>query len=227
MTHSKNSTLLLNLFIWLKEIFYGSKNWFFFSTNMLQRIEPFLHDSKEWFFFDMTQRIEPSSEHVTFKNWTSFFSVWLKRIEPFFCWTRSTELNPFVKYDSKNWKWLKGLNLCFVSIWLKELYFLIWLKELNPIFEHVSMNWTFFFSMWLKELNPFLDMTQRIELSFLHVSKAWALLHDSKTWSFFIKYDLQELNLLKNMTQRIEPLFLYDSQNWTFFWICLKELNPF
>ena len=73
-------------------IFSGSKNWFFFRKYAL----------KNWTFFYMTQRIEPSSEHMTFKIWTSFFFSMTQRIEPFF-WIRFTELNPFVKYDSKNW----------------------------------------------------------------------------------------------------------------------------
>ena len=124
------------------------------------------------FFFSMTQRIEP------------FFWIWF------------TELNPFVKFDSKNWTFFeKRKNR---------------LKELN------------FFKMIQRFESFFFDVTQRIELSFLHVSKAWL-----KDLILFIKYDLQELNLLKNMTQRSEPLFFCTTHRIELFWICLNELNLF
>ena len=250
MFHSKISTFYWT-FSYVSNNFSGSKNWFFFSRK---------YALKNWTFFYMTQRIEPSSEHMTFKIWTSFFFSMTQRIEPFF-WIRFTELNPFVKYDSKNWtlffqkkkstrrielfKMIQRIEL-FFSIWLKELkmtqkieplfrfnmtdskncIFLIWLQKLNPLFEHVSMNWTFFFSMWLKELNPFF------------------LEYDAKNWTFFPWMWSKELNLLfffENMTQRIETFFFeYDAKNWNFFfleydaknwnflsWIWRKELNLF
>ena len=71
--------------------------------------------------------------------------------------------------------WLKELNSFFL-IWLKELnsFFLIWLKELNSFFlirleefwsrQYESQKWTYF-----------LNMTQRIRLSFLE--------YDARNWT--------------------------------------------
>ena len=137
-----------------QRFFCGSKNWFFFLKNYALKDWTFFYITQRMFFFDMTQRIEPSSEHKTFKNWTSFF-----------------------QYDSKNWTLF--LNMIhriepFCQIWLKELNF-FWKKSTQRI-ELFKM---------IQRIEPFFfDLTQRIELSFLHVSKVWALLHDSKTWSF-------------------------------------------
>ena len=82
-----------------------------------------------------------------------------------------------------------------------------WLKDLNPLFEHIAKNWTL------------VKMTQRIEPSFLH---------DSKTWAFFFKkYDLQELNLLKNMTRRIGPFLAWLKDLNLFFLIMTQRIHFF
>ena len=191
--------------MWLKRIDfflknYALKDWTF--SYLTQRM---------FFFFDMTQRIEPSSEHKTFKNWTSFFQYDSKN------WTL------FFEYDSQNWTLL---------FWLKELNFLkkkIWVKELNPfflkkknstqrieLFKMTQRIEPFFFSIWLKELNFPFYMSQRLEPC--HMTQRLDPFY--KVWP-----------------SRIEPFEKYDSKKWTsffctthrieLFWICLNELNPF
>ena len=69
----------------------------------------------------------------------------------------STNDHGWKNIDSKNWIWLKRLNLFWnkmtqriVFFFLKNdwkncpSFFSVWIKELNPLFEHVSMNWTLF-----------------------------------------------------------------------------------
>ena len=110
---------------WLTELNFFSKNhsknwsflnmthkiWAFFlkakilKKNTIQRIE---------LSFDMTQWIEPILQHDT-KNWTFFFEYDTKN------WT-------FFEHDSKNWTSFSDLTLRI------ELFFLIWLKELNLSF---------------------------------------------------------------------------------------------
>ena len=106
MTHSENSTLLLNLFIWLKELlFYGSKNW--------------THFTNEW----LNELIYPFWKYDS-KNLTSFSRIRLNELN-LFSWIWCKELSLFFsQYDSKNW--ILFLNM---SQWIEP--FFRWLKELN------------------------------------------------------------------------------------------------
>ena len=106
----------------------------------------------------------------------------------------------FFQCDSKNWIWLKGLNLYFPNMTQRiEPSFSTWFDELNP------------FLTWLKDLNAFFlfDVTQRIE--------PFTFRCDSKNWTLFLIW-LKELNLMKmwlkelnsfffNVAQRIELFF--------------------
>ena len=68
----------------------------------------------------------------------------------------------------------------------------LWLKELNPSFQHDSKNWTLLF-----------NMTHRIE-------------------PFFFKMSQRIEPFLLNTTQRIEPFFFFsNSKNWNF-WMTLR-----
>ena len=186
----------------------------------------FLHDSKNVFFLTWLKELNLLLNIRPSRIEPLFFSM-TQRIEPFF-WIWFTELNPFVKFDSKNWTFFEKNRL-------KELNFLKWFKELNP-----------FFSIWLKELNFPFYMSQRFEPCYMTQRldpfyKVWPSRiepfekYDSKKWtSFFVR--LTELNffeyvstnwtlflnviqiveLFSNMTQSIEPFF---------FWMWLKELN--
>ena len=188
-------------FVWLKELK------FFFSVT--HRMNLFFTGLKELnLLLNMIQRLQPF-----------FHKKWPSRIEPL-----------FIQYDSKNWIWLKGLNLFlfqvdsqnFFKIWLKELnlffwkkwlkelylfFFSVWLKQLNPLFEHVSMTWTLF------------DVTQRIE------PFSW---YDSENWTFLFTW-LKDLSLVEWLKDLI--LFFLKKKrtfkNWTFLKIWLKELNLF
>ena len=140
--------------IWLKELNFSKKkkhdsqNWTVL-FNMTQRIEPFFFDQYMTqrtncsLFQNMTQRIEPSFQQMTQRIET--FSN--QRIEPFFFSKK--------KYDYKNWTFFNMTQRIEYASkdWTFFLFqfnrknwkcFLICLKELNPLFQHVSMNWTFF-----------------------------------------------------------------------------------
>ena len=175
----------------------------------------------------MTQRIELFVNDSF--NWASFMNLFSIRIELLFLsdsknWT-------FFQYDSKDFEyfskiwtlfWIRLKESTLFLIRLKKLKFLVdknstlskelGLKELN-LFEHDSMNWTFF------------NMTRRIflkkewlkELKFLeHESKNWIFeflsKNDSKNWAFLKKYDTKnwtsfqyDWKIFFNMTRRIEP----------------------
>ena len=211
-------------YIWLKEL-----NFF---LNLTQRIEPFL-----WIwlkelnhFLNVTLRIEPL-----------FFLIWLKELNTFFIWFR--ELNFFflknidsknwtfffnmtqkIEYDSKDWIffWFNMTHRIFFQKNVSKnctLFFSVWLRQLNPLFEHVSMTWTLF------------DATQRIEPFFFEYdSQNWTLcflnmIHRIEPFVSWIWFT--ELNFFENMTHRIEletflkllkelKLFWYDSKNWNF-----------
>ena len=169
---------------------------------MTQRIEPIFYKTQRIELFDMTQRIE------------------------LFFWILLTELNPFLKYDSKKWKWLEGLTFFFQSD-LKNCTLLKMLTQRNvtlfsnmtqrvePFFEYDTKNWTSIlmnFTFDSKELNlSFYHMTQRIDF-FGHDSKIELFLtYDSKNWTFFPKMTHGNGKNSKNTTQK------YDSKNWTFF----------
>ena len=107
----------LNLrLVWLTEL-----NFFFLSRNMTQRIETFLNQRIELFFFsnNTTQRTEPffnMTQRIEYdsKDWTFFLFQFDRKFFIFF--NMSQRIEPIKKKR---------------------------LKELNPLFEHVSMNWTF------------------------------------------------------------------------------------
>ena len=188
MFHSKNGTFLIydpfsefNPFIdpfhKTQSFFMAQRIVFFFSKNhALKNWTFFLHDSKNDFFWHDS------------KNWTFFWTYDLQ------------ELNPFVKYDSKNWTFFflqkkstqrmelfknDSKNWTFVSFQFdsKNCNFFM-TQRIEPSFWTCFNELNLFLFDVTQGIEPFLDMTQRIELSFLHLSKAWALLHDSKTWSF-------------------------------------------
>ena len=199
---------------------------------MTERIEYFLQKMTqriEHFFDNVTQRIEHFFENVT------------QRIE--LCW----------KYDSKNWTLLKTklteLNYFwknmtrriepFFSIWPNlsfqhalTLLFNMTHRNWNLLFNMTQRNWTHFL-VWLKEYFYFTKyLTQRINWSFLKISKNWTF--------FWIR--VKDLNSLPNLTQRIEPrleLLLNMTQrielffNMTHmtrginFFNFIKELSPF
>ena len=136
-----------------------------------------------------------------------------QRIEPFFCFNMTHRIFVQKKNVSK-----------------KCTLFSVWLKQLNPLFEHVSMTWTLFV------------VTQRIE------PFSW---YDAENWTFLFTW-LKDLSLvtwlkdfiiffkaiiimtfknwtfLKNMTQRIAPFFfLLDSKNWTSFFCTTQRIEHF
>ena len=112
------------------------------------------------------------------------------------------------------------------SIWHKDWTFFIMtqriendsLKELNPLFQNDSMNWS---------------LSKNDSKIWTFISSIWhieSFLHHSTNWTFFLRW-LKELNFLLYMTQRIEPFFktsqrlepfLFkkkNSKNWTFFFL--------
>ena len=196
MTHSKNWTLLLNLFIRLKDFFVAQRIDFFFEKLCFKGLNLFLHDSKNVFFLTWLKELNLLLNIRPSRIEPLFFSM-TQRIEPFF-WIWFTELNPFVKFDSKNWTFFEKNRL-------KELNFLKWFKELNP-----------FFSIWLKELNFPFYMSQRFEPCYM----TQRLDPFYKVWppriEPFEKYDSKKWTSFFCTTHRIE-----------LFWICLNELNPF
>ena len=123
--------------LWFKELnlfLFHSKNWIFsvrltelnlFSLNMTKELDSYFLNMTQWIeqlnFFNMTQRIGP------------FVLIWRK------------ELDPFFKYDEKNWTLFK-----------------IWLTKLN-FFEFDPQNWTFFFEYDSQNWTFFFNMTERIE----------------------------------------------------------------
>ena len=273
-THSKNSTLLLNLFIWLKRIFLWLKELIFLKKRKtsLQELNLFTwHKELYFLFFSMTQRIETLfffSKKYDLQE-LNVFIQYDSRIEPFFL-IRLTELNFFFfffgiwlkeffqKYDSQNCFFFKKKNIDSKNWTFFEYHSKDW-----NFFKCDSKNWTsffvwhkdlnaFFFSMWLKELNPFLGMSQWIEPSFLHDSKAWAFLTWLKQLVLFCldlpflfcvgveplklwpaRPDIVPLYTLKNT---IGPflvwlkeliLFFVWLKELNFFWTWLKELNLF
>ena len=141
------------------------------------------NDSQNWtLLFNMTRRMYPSVQYYS-KNWTLFF-----------------------EYDSKNWtlfsiclnrliiflkKKLKELN--FFWIWLKELNFFIWFRDL-ALFEIKN---TFFQKIERKK-------THRIELS--KKNELFFFEYDSHHWTFF-GYDSKN-GPFCNTTHRIEPFSL-------------------
>ena len=175
MIHFKNSTLLLNLLIWLKELFlYDSKNFSFWKKNAL----------KNWTFFYMTQRMNLFVHES--KNWT-FFWTWLKDLSLLFFLKKNDlqELNPFFNMTQR-------IEPSF-STWLKELNLLFYMTQrIEPSFLHDSKNWTFFLhnsTTWASSIKY--DLRK-------YDSKNWHLFffkYDSKNWTFFFTW-LNELNLL-------------------------------
>ena len=137
-------------------------------------------------------------------------------------------------------------------VWLKELNFLIWVKDFNPFFKYAK-SYTLFLSIRRKELNPFLwiwrkemntfffHLTQRIETfdqeiwlkELSRVSKK-----DSKNGTLYkglielnlflwtsSQYDSKSWSLFFNMTRRIEPFLFSNMTQRIDFFKMLKELN--
>ena len=110
--------------LWLKRIEHSWKP-FWTCTMIWTSFSIWLEEIET--FFSMTQRIK-----------LLFFWIWFTELNRFLRfdsknWIWFTELNPFLKYDSKNWIWLKGLTFFFLK--------------------YDSKNWLFFWKFWLKELN--------------------------------------------------------------------------
>ena len=182
-----------------------------FSSNMTQRIEPFIswiwrldldlfskYDSKSWTVFensfDMTQRfelilliwLEEMNSFLIRLEEMSFFFNTTQRIEHF--WIRRKEFNTLLIWlkDFFSKKRLKELNL--FKIRLKVLF--LWKKLTQRI--ELFLFWlrlkelNSFFLIWLKELNLF---STRLEvLNFSNDSKNSFFIykkHDSKNWTFF------------------------------------------
>ena len=132
---------------------------------MTQCIELFFeYDSKNWTLFkNTTQRIELFFfRKKKTQNWI-FWEKWLKELNLFFNTTQ--RIDPFLlvydannwtlfQYDSKNWIWLKGLNLFFCFNLTERIVFFHMTQRIEPFLKNDLKNWTFF-SVWLKELNPF------------------------------------------------------------------------
>ena len=132
--------------------FFWRLNWTLFRSKELNIL--FEYDSQNWtLFWNVTQRIEPDFQKIDSKNW-SLFTRRLKelnplhkmtqRIEPFFLKVWPSTIEPFEKYDSKDWtllfnmtqriepsfhKWLEDLNF-LLQICLIESHF-FWKKKKN------------------------------------------------------------------------------------------------
>ena len=200
---------------------------------MTQRIEPFpQNDSKILFTQWLSERYcfvyfdsNKNRFQNTTQNWT-FLIDWFWSKGLFFLFSKTFEHERMTQRIEtqlfpKNWN----------SFWMThriELFFGMWLKELNRIFKKLTQRIEprrlkeFFFTKWLKELNLF---SQSMTFN---------------NWTFW-KIWLKELTCFK-MTQRIEPFpffvlwmtllerycFVYfDSNNWTVFKIRPKGLNFF
>ena len=160
---SKIRSKNLNLFEYDSKKFFenDSKNWTL-HFNMTQREPFFLKKLKELNLFWMTQRIEPFCskwrKYFFLKKKKLFSMTMTQRIELFF-------LNDSKKCDSKNWV---------------ELFFLIWLTELNLFFYMIQRMWTFFETQKIEiffvdnstQRFEVFQMTQRIEL-FLNLFSMW------------------------------------------------------
>ena len=194
---------------------------------MTHRINPFLWLS-ELNFFNMTQGNEPFFFQIWLKvfslkkskNWMFFFSIFLKEL--IFLWLegldfflRRKELNPFSVNMTQR------IELSSYAT-----------QRIEPS-SYLPQRIELFFWIWLKELNLFFCMTHRIEPLFLR-----RVTHRIEPFLFFLIMT-QRIELFFNMTQRIEPLFEYDAKNRTrffffeydsmnrshFFLIWLNELN--
>ena len=240
-----------------------SKTWTFFFWTWLKESNPFFEcDSKiEFFWLKNSQHIELFPKNYDSKNW-----IFLKMMQRVYFWKKNLirRMEPSWKYHFQTKTWLKELNFSsnmarrielflfsmsqrmgVFLVWLKELNFLIWVKDFNPFFKYAK-SYTLFLSIRRKELNPFLwiwrkemntfffHLTQRIETfdqeiwlkELSRVSKK-----DSKNGTLYkglielnlflwtsSQYDSKSWSLFFNMTRRIEPFFVfqYDSKNWFF-----------
>ena len=185
-----------------------------FSSNMTQRIEPFIswiwrldldlfskYDSKSWTIFensfDMTQRFE------------LILLIWLEEMNSFLI--RLEELSFFFNTTQRiEHFWIRRKEFNTLLIWLKDFFSKKRLKELN-LFKYDS-KCCFCEKNWLKELNSFFFGydSKNWTLFFWYDSKNWTYFqYDSKYWIFQTKIMTQRIHFLfiKNMTQRIELFF--------------------
>ena len=248
-TFLNTKELNLLLFLRRKELnhfFFWRLNWTLFRSKELNIL--FEYDSQNWtLFWNVTQRIEPDFQKIDSKNW-SLFTRRLKelnplhkmtqRIEPFFLKVWPSTIEPFEKYDSKDW------TLLFNMTQRIEPSFHKWLEDLNFLLQICLIESNFFLKKkkkrWLQELifwkyqskyRNFILMTQRIELFFLKnmthgTEPFFHVTHGIEpffpTWLIVIE------SFFFDMTQRIEPFLEYDSKSWKFFMnFWLKELNLF
>ena len=199
--------------IWVTELnlFWkmDSKNWTLFSI-WPQELNPFKTWLKELNHFlpNMTQRIEPfffSWGGCDSKNWTFFekyVSLWeFNTFEPFHVTQRIVLFHMTQRLGVFFFKNLTFMNRTFFPVWLKEL--------------------TLFFFSTTQRIEFFLETTtQRIEIFSLQKTTQRIVLFSIwlKNLSFFLQ---------KKRPSRIQLFEKDDSKNWTFFWVWLKELNPF
>ena len=217
----KNWTFFLNTTLFWK-------NWTLF-WNVTQRIEPDFHkiDSKNWTFFSqMTRRLELSFTNMSDRNRRNFFFLIEKK-------KKMTPRIDFLKIsikklyfdDSKNW-----VLFFFEKHDSRNLtIFPCDSRNWTLLSNMTHSNWILFFLTWLKELNPFWNMTQRVEnFSWIFDSKNWIFFeYDSKIWTFFLNVT-HRIEFF--MTQRIEffqydkDFVEYDSKNRTFFFFFFENL---
>ena len=207
--------------VWLKEWnFFSKKNRLtelnLFSSNMTQRIEPFIswiwrleldlfskYDSKSWTIFenslDMTQRFE------------LILLIWLEEMNSF--WNMTHRIEPFFfEFDSQNWNLFLNITERIELLFLTRLEELSFFLNTTQRIEHFWIRLKEFNTLliWLKDFFQKKKTTQRIEPFFKIRLKVLFFVKkiDSKNWT---------LSFLVT-TQRIELFFFWnDSKNWTYF----------
>ena len=218
----------LNLFFLLK---YDSKELSFFLKYDSKRIESFFPEiclkRIEPFCFEYDSRkLNLSVLNMIQENWFFLFWIWFKELN-FLKWLKELY---FFQYDSKNWKWLKGLNLFCFNMTQRSVYiFFNMTQRIEPFLENDSKNSTFF-QYDSKNWTHFLNMFQWIEpFASRCDSKSWTLFlkrrHDSKNWSFY-EYDAKSWTLLRIWLKELNPILNMSQWIWTPF-LRLKELNFF
>ena len=199
--------------------------------------------------------LNPSFQHdltllfnMTHRNWNLLFNMTQRNWTHFKCDSKSIFILKIS--DSKNklifFENIRELNL-LSDLWPKrtELFFNLWLKELNT-FECDSKELTFFFSIWLKDLNPFLNVTQRIEpllWTWLKDFVLWIWLeeffyNDYKNWILWIKNwftsasHVEKRSILWVFKRRVLQFVLFFKKKSHFFngsipWVILKKNQCF
>ena len=181
---------------------------FFFEYDSMNRTHFFECDSKNWNFgWKNVKKFKIDFFHMTRRIGPAFFNM-TQRIEPFLLclgeliFLRLKELNFSSKYGSKE------LNLFLFSMSQRMGVFLVWLKELN-------------FLMWIKDFNPFFSNTRRVApFSFNTTQRVepFFFQYDAKNWTLFFEYDAKKWTPF-SFIWRKELKHLFDQEIW------LKELN--